>query len=198
MTMALPRPSTCGTRPAYLDNLFRDSPPPVPSPSLHSANSSMSFSSTQSTLDLRLTQPIPRPLSPAYEEEAGDDRGSVRSLRLNLSPRFHIRNIFNRRTYPQARETTDSPSSSSTTPSHVQPSSRRPSLPKLQTSFSSPPRKGSITKDKPLPTAPVQTAQEVTCHRCYYFAARNCNGWVMGGHHGDACEQCLVCRRTQH
>ena len=46
--------------------------------------------------------------------------------------------------------------------------------------------------DKPLPVLPVQTAQEVACHRCYYFAARNCKGWVMGGTHGDACEQCLV------
>lgn len=194
--MLLSRPSTSSMRPAYLDGLFRDSPPtPLPSPGVHSASSSIS-SSSSSTLDLRSAQAPTRPLSPAFEED--DNAGSVRSLRLNLSPRFNVRNMFNRRTYPSAREISTKSSSSSAAPVPSRQALRRPSLPRLQTSFSSPPRRGSAQKEKPLPAAPVQPAREVTCHRCYYFAARNCNGWVMDGTHGDACEQCLVRCRFNH
>lgn len=189
--MALPRPSHAGNRPAYLDNLFRDNPPPLPSksPSLRSANSSISYSST-SPLDVRAVQPIPRPLSPAFEEEQ-DDKMSVRSLRLHLSPRFNIRSILNRRTYPQVQETVEYRSNRST-PSLANLSSRRPSLPKLQTAFSSPPRKGQPLSAKPLPALPLPRTEELKCQPCYYFAARNCNGYVMGGSHGDACEGCAV------
>lgn len=189
--MAMARPATFGTRPAYLDNLFRDSPLPLPtSPSLHSSTSSISCSSTTSGIDLRLNKPLPRPLSPAFEDIA-EDRGSVRSLRLNLSPRFKFRNILNRRTYPTESDTSGPPSSTiSPTPSR--PASRRPSLPKLNTSFPTTTRRDKPLPYKPLPTAPASSAHELPCHRCYYFAARNCNGYVMGGSHGDACEQCLV------
>ncbi|KXL46894.1 hypothetical protein M433DRAFT_142882 [Acidomyces richmondensis BFW] len=202
MTMALPRPSTYGTRPAYLDNLFRETSSFASSSSLHSATSSISYGSTASTYDLRTMQTYPRPLSPALEESSADDRHSVRSLKLNLSPRFNVRKVFNRRTHPQAQEpTSEAASQSMPTPSRsattsiLHSSSRRPSLaslPKLQTSFTAPQRKNSNAyKEKPLPAAPIPAAQELSCHRCYYYAARNCKGWVMGGSHGDACEQCL-------
>ncbi|TKA31469.1 hypothetical protein B0A50_02316 [Salinomyces thailandicus] len=227
MTMTLPRPSACGTRPAYLDNLFKDRSPSLGTSSMHSTSSS------GSNLDLRTPHQqhhhqqhsLPRaPLPPAYEqtfegEEEQDqdpeDQASLRSLRL--SPRFNVHKLFHRRTYPQAREisptrttsrtkaepppSTSPPIATIQTPaSSSRSSSRRPSLPKLQTAFPPAPRKGSLParptisgsgKDKPLPAAPVQPAKEVTCQRCYYFAARNCNGWVMGGTHGDACEGCL-------
>jgi len=203
MAVALPRPSTCGTRPAYLDNLFRENASFANSPSLHSATSSISCSSTASTYDLRTMHSHPRPLSPALEESSVDDRNSVRSLKLNLSPRFNVRKVFNRRTHPQAQgqgsgtvyQSMPAPSRSATTLS-LHPASRRPSLaslPKLQTSFTAPQRKSSnVHKEKPLPAAPIPPAQELSCHRCYYYAARNCKGWVLGGSHGDACEQCLV------
>lgn len=203
MAMALPRPSTCGTRPAYLDNLFRQPSHSEP-PSRREPYKSMPHSSA-SSLDLRSQFSQAETLPPPYESD--EDKGSVRSLRLNLSPRFNVKKVFNRRTYPQAKEMIGnalqgSRSGQTTPPSRSQSSSRRPSLPKLQTSFggtslSSPRRKGSLVsvqapKDKPLPAPPVEPAKEMSCHRCYYFAARNCNGWVMGGTHGDACEQCLV------
>ena len=199
--MALSRPSMCGTRPAYLDNLFRDTPPALPtSPSTRSANSSVSYSSS-SAVDLRVVQAVPRPLSPAFEEDVQDDGISIRSLKLNFSPRLNFRNMLNRRTYPQVKETMEYTSSTST-PAHSQPPSRRtsvrsarslrrPSLPKLQTSFTSPPRKGHPITSKPLPAAPVQQT-ELKCQPCYYFTARNCNGYVFGGSHGDACENCAV------
>ena len=188
--MALPRPSTCGTRPAYLDGLFRDSPT---SPSLHShsSTSSISFSSS-SAPDLRALNPPlspTRPLSPAFEEDF-DDRSSVRSLRLHLSPRF--KRAFNRQTYPQHYSTTSSASSKTTSPPNSNPTSRRPSLAKLQTSFSSTKKSIGGPPDKPLPQPPTQKPQGQSCHRCYYFSLRNCQGWVMGGQHGDPCDTCLV------
>ncbi|KAF2774581.1 hypothetical protein EJ03DRAFT_347173 [Teratosphaeria nubilosa] len=197
MTMTLPRPSNCGTRPAYLDNLFRDNMPYGHNQSRnahHSTSSSISTSSSSSsTCDLRLPQSTQRPLSPAFEEDSGEDDNSIRSLRFNLSPRFNMRNIFHRRTHPSSKPTpTRSDSSSTETPLGHHHVFRRPSLPRLQSSFTAPARKGSLASgDKPLPTAPLSPAQEIKCHRCYYFAARHCNGWVMGGNHGDACEQCL-------
>ncbi|KAK3075750.1 hypothetical protein LTR53_000688 [Teratosphaeriaceae sp. CCFEE 6253] len=185
MVMVLPRPSTSGNRPAYLDNLFRDAPP-LPSPGIHSANSSISVASSTGS-DLRLNKPLPRPLTPALED--ADDRASIRSF----SSRFTVRSIFNRRTYPSRKDSVPL-ASRPTTPLHSysHPGSRRPSLPRLTTSFSSSSLKlGLVEREKPLPAAPAYVAQELGCHRCYYFAARNCNGWVMGGSHGDSCEQCL-------
>ncbi|KAF2149976.1 hypothetical protein K461DRAFT_270526 [Myriangium duriaei CBS 260.36] len=43
----------------------------------------------------------------------------------------------------------------------------------------------------PAPITPPGTS-EMKCHRCYYYSMRNCNGWVMGGSHGDACENCTM------
>ncbi|KAK0911419.1 hypothetical protein LTR02_003350 [Friedmanniomyces endolithicus] len=184
MTMAQSRPS-CSTRPAYLDNLFKDCPP-LPTPQ-HSANSSFSTASS-SGLDLRLNKPLPRPLTPAFEEYT-DDQVSLRSF----GSRFTFRNPFNRRTYPSTKWTPQPAARPPPSPPHCQPGSRRPSLPRLTTTFSSPSLRMVMEKEreKPLPLAPVCVAQELGCHRCYYFAARNCHGWVMGGSHGDACEQCL-------
>lgn len=201
--MALPRPSMAGNRPAYLDNLFsNNATPPLPTPTTPSLRSASSSISSASAFDLRPLQTKPRPLSPAFEEEQSDDRMSVRSLRL-LSPKLRVRNILNRRTYPQVKETveyTSTTSTSSHSHNHSTTSSRRPSLPKLQTAFSSPPRRNNPITSKPLPAAPLPMAEELTCKRCYYFTARHCKGYVIGGSHGDACDGCAVSARniTQH
>lgn len=39
------------------------------------------------------------------------------------------------------------------------------------------------------PTVPTR---QLTSHRCYYSAARNCKNWVLGGGAGEACEVCYV------
>ena len=180
-----------GNRPAYLDSLFRENPQPLPkSPSVRSNNSSISYSST-SPIDVRSGHAHTRPLSPAFEEDSADDKMSVRSLSHHLSPRRKIRGLLNRRTYPQAQETVEY-TSGRQAPSLSHPSSRRPSLPKLQTAFSSPPRKAQAMTSKPLPAVPAHKVEELKCQRCYYFIARNCNGYVLGGSHGDACETCAV------
>lgn len=231
MTMSLPRPSAVGTRPAYLDNLFRDAPT---TPSTHSSTSSFSCGSTASNYDLRSAYHTSRPLTPAVEEDQSDTF-SVRSKKSFMTPRrFKLGSILHRRTYPQgddlelSRPSTGRPSAPqsepsspmpppssppSVNPTHVHPTSRRPSLPKLQTNFP-PPRAISTYAKKPLPAVPGQQAPlpkrefsrpkmerqqsnasgaELNCQRCYYFAARNCNGYVLGGEAGDACEMCLVC-----
>lgn len=43
----------------------------------------------------------------------------------------------------------------------------------------------------PTPVSPTNQP-ELSCQRCYYFALRNCKGWVIGGNPGDACESCTV------
>ena len=43
----------------------------------------------------------------------------------------------------------------------------------------------------PVPITPPATS-ELNCRPCYYFSMRNCQGYVMGGSHGDACENCTV------
>ena len=192
------RSSMCGNRPAYLDNLFRENPPPPPLPKSPSLRSSNRRIASTSAFDLRTVQLSPRLLPPAFEEEQTDDKVSVkstkstRSLRLQLSARLKIRSILNRRTYPQVQETVEY-TSSRANPSHTQPTSRQPSLPKVQTAFSLPHRKGHPITSKPLPAAPPPKAERLKCQPCYYFAAHNCNGYVMGGSHGDACDNCAVC-----
>ena len=193
--MTLSRPSTSATRPTHHDNLSGDISYRLPSPNLHSAHSSISTNSSSSTSDY----PPHWPLPPAIEEDS-EDRVSVRSLKLDPGPLFKARNIFRRRADRQVKETTTDSSSSpnSLTPSQPRRSMRRPSLPRLHTAPSSISlSKLSAIKDRPSPVARSPSVQEqLHCHRCYYFAARHCNGWVMGGTHGDACEQCLVSRRT--
>jgi hypothetical protein len=51
-------------------------------------------------------------------------------------------------------------------------------------------RSRSLGSKQTLQVAPP--TQELSCGRCYYFTARNCNGYVLGGEAGDACEGCLV------
>lgn len=62
-----------------------------------------------------------------------------------------------------------------------------PSLPTPERTSS----KRAPSKDK----AQIST-KELSCQRCYYFTARNCNGYVMGGEAGDACDGCLVSHPT--
>lgn len=195
MAMTLPRRSTTN-RPTCLDILYYSSAPlpPLPTSRGHSPHSSVSTSSSVSSNDSRPSpkQYHTRPLTPACEETINDDRISIRSRKSSFTSRIAARNPFNRRTYPQIKEHFRSSSRSTTPKQSSSPTSRRPSLPKIQTSFSNPSMKGFAEKEKPLPVAPQQVAMELQCHRCYYYAARNCNGWVMGGTTSDACEQCLV------
>lgn len=193
MAMALPRPSDIGCRPAYLDNLFAHSASPRSPQYRHD----IAYNVTPA-LDLDKALP----LAPAFEP--ADDTRSVRSLRLRMSPsRFHLQTILHRRTYPQPSETISMDSTSSTTspkstPGQSLAGSRRPSLARLPM-LSPPSRKDSLQPKLQVKTSHLdlaRPAQELSCHRCYYFAARNCNGWVMGGSHGDACESCAVSRST--
>ncbi|GAB7345102.1 hypothetical protein MBLNU457_3502t2 [Dothideomycetes sp. NU457] len=43
----------------------------------------------------------------------------------------------------------------------------------------------------PVPITPPANS-ELNCRPCYYFSMRNCQGYVMGGSHGDACENCTM------
>lgn len=52
--------------------------------------------------------------------------------------------------------------------------------------YASPANSFSTNNDSETPAA------ELSCVRCYYFSARNCNGWIMGGHHGEACDTCTM------
>ena len=195
--MALPPPST---RPAYLDNLFRERYGGLRAHSSFSSTSSQSsFRSSASTNDLRSQYHNSRPLTPAAEE-SGDDGFSIRSKRSFLNSRsFRFGRLLNRRTYPQndVQEMSHAAilKSSISAPIPIDMDApfhyRRPSANKIQHSQSV--KRGSNNYSrKPLPTPPVAEVTGVTCDRCYYFAARNCNGWVMGGSSGDACETCLV------
>ncbi len=165
--MALSRPTTSGGRPGYLDNLYSSRQPHHKNPSLSSTASTTSFNSASSPSEPRAVQLIPRPLSPAVEEEQTDDHASVRSLRLTLSPRNKLRSMLNRRTYPQVKETTvEYQSDGSTTEhNHHRPASRRPSLPRLQTAFSAPPQKTHRRQSKPLPAPPQPQSEELSCKR---------------------------------
>lgn len=184
------------SRPAYLDGLFspkqsmHDYRPRTPSLTMSSYSSSESINASMSSLNNQQALNHTRPLTPACEDEleghsSGDDTKSVLSLSLSksLKPRLRLRKF----------------------------SLHRRSDPSLQRSNSSRPTSGdSTTKTggffhkrhsnpttKPLPALPAQAippavqTQELNCHRCYYFAARNCKGWTMGGSSNDACETCL-------
>lgn len=230
MTMVLPRPSAFGTRPAYLDGIFRDYREQPSTPSAHSSASSISTNSTASNYDLRSAYNA-RPLSPRIEEE-DSDTFSVRSKKSFLTRRrFGLGSILNRRTYPQVEETVleRRPSTSAGQPqfqpsrspplppvssplaSEARTNNGRPLLPKLQTNFP-PPQAVATYANRPLPAVPgqkkpsprtqserppsttVASPRDIKCQPCYYFSSRNCNGYVIGGGLGDACETCLVCR----
>ncbi|KAI5366235.1 hypothetical protein Slin15195_G077570 [Septoria linicola] len=254
MTMAYSRPLVAGSRPAYLDNLYGDSShrdmPDTPPASLHSYTSSISTNSTASTYSLRSAYHSGRPLSPPIEE-CNSDSISIRSKKSFLSSkkRFRFGTILqrNRHTYPQATEELEPPSSTRPVPRHVPtspstppastpstplweespivPAKRRPSLPKLRTSFApvdfGPPEARSTYEKKALPALPGESrslsqqpsrqmsrskasvrrhasamelrdqSSDLGCQKCYYYTARNCNGYVLGGDAGDACETCL-------
>lgn len=222
--------SAPSTRPAYMDQFFRDAPIP---PSAHSSTSSISTTSSGSTYNPRNTTYSGRSLSPPPEE--GSDTSSIRSSKTGEKKWYNLGTILHRRTYPQSEEA-DRPSikaedSKSSSPVDG-PTSRRPSLPKVLTTFPPPqaintyarrplpavPQPASLQKrpslmhkaSAPLPTSTVPerksskrrpsaekaqprvSKQELSCQRCYYFTARNCNGYVLGGESGDACEGCLV------
>lgn len=232
------RPSATSTRPAYMDQFFRDAPIPQ---SAHSSTSSISTISSASNYNPRNTTYSGRSLSPPPEE--GSDASSIRSKTSSNGKKwFNLGKVLHRRTYPQSEEA-DRPSnkaeSEATSPIEEEPTTRRPSLPKVPASFP-PPQAINTYATRPLPavpqpappglrkqpslmrktsaplpqqTIPQQTipermsskripskgepvqvsTQELSCQRCYYFTARNCNGYVMGGDAGDACEGCLVC-----
>jgi hypothetical protein len=206
---ALPR--TRDARPAYLDGLFNSQPthqqqrqiytskplPLPPRPSARSRTPSLTRSQpspdsappsrSDSLVDLtnRLNTMEIRTLTPALEEsDDEDDTRSIRSVRSftrSLRPRLKLKTSlrdFHRRTYPSAQQKRPE-SSGSTSPS--------PASGILHGRKSS-----SNLLDKHAPPVP---SMPLNCHRCYYFAARHCNGWVMGGKHGDACETCLVSPR---
>jgi len=224
------RPSATSTRPAYMDQFFRDAPMPQ---SAHSSTSSISTISSASNYNPRNTTYSGRSLSPPPEE--GSDTSSIRSKTSSNGKKwFNLGKVLHRRTYPQSEEA-DRPSSKvgsgATTPIEEEPTPRRPSLPKVPASFP-PPQAINTYATRPLPAVPqpapalrkqpslmrktsaplpqqtipermsskripptkanVQVATaELSCQKCYYFTARNCNGYVMGGDTGDACEGCL-------
>ena len=192
--------------------------------SLRSASSSISYASSSSS-EMRTVPPharpsSARPLSPRIEEEVGDDKGSVKSLRMGFSPRRSFRNLLSRRANTQVDEMVDldgPPAKVSrwnapttwdgrpATPTSPKRPMRKPSLPKLTTAFSQPRAPNAhMYSAKPLPATPYSAkppstpftpmpkVDELRCQPCYYYAARHCNGYVFGGSHGDACENCLV------
>jgi hypothetical protein len=190
-------------RPAYMDGLFApkqsiDYRPRTPSlTSSYSSTESINMSALDTQQNLNHT----RPLTPACEEEheeansSGDDSKSVLSLSLarSLKPRLRLRNFsLHRRSDPTLQRSNSSrPTSGDSSSSKISPN--------VATFFHGK-RHSNPTQapNKPLPPLPTQEAhsaapsQELTCHRCYYFAARNCKGWTMGGSSNDACEACLV------
>lgn len=189
--MELARASGVGNRPSYLDRLYfglPPLPPPVVSPSAWSTNSSISSLDSQ----LSATERTPHKRLPVFEKDFSDDRISMRSLRFRLSPRFNLRNILRQRSHTQVQETAipDVPS----LPRPVLDNSwvKQPNLSRPQTAQASPPRRGPYLRSKTSPSSPTRTTENLHCTPCYYFAARNCSGYVLGGGHGDACENCAV------
>lgn len=196
------------SRPAYLDGLFSpkqsnpDYRPRTPSLTRSAYSSTESINATTPSFDYTNTnwqQSLnhTRPLTPACEEEAeveanssGDDSKSVLSLSISrsLKPRLRLRNFsLKRRSEPSlSRSNSSRPTSGD--------SSKSPPFSNFL-----PGKRHSNPTSKPLPPLPAQAVpppvqtQELNCNRCYYFAARNCKGWTMGGSSNDACEACLVC-----
>jgi hypothetical protein len=189
------------SRPAYLDGLFspkqsvQDYRPRTPSLTRSSYSSTESINASMASLDNQQTLNHTRPLTPANEEEhednsSGDDSKSVLSLSLtrSLKPRLRLRNFsLHRRSDPQLQRTSSSRPTSGDSTGKTSPT--------VANFFH---KRHSNPTTKPLPPLPTQVtqqpaqSQELNCHRCYYFAARNCKGWTMGGAAEEACEACLV------
>ena len=202
MSTTQSRPATACNRPTYMDRLYSERPlPSVPS-AQHSRSPNSSISSgSSSSGELNHTyehqsRAIHNTNADSFtllEEDTQDDRLSIRSMRLHFTSRLGVRNVLNRRTYPRGVQETIDMNVPRPSPPQEHTRTRRPSLPKLQTTFSpSSKRRHKHTLSKPLPPVPSPTREELPCQPCYYFAARNCNGYVMGGSHGDACENCAV------
>lgn len=198
-TMSLPSPSL-SNRPSYLDNVFRDGGNCLnKTPSQRSTQSSVS---SESSAEYRPLHSASRPLSPAFEEAGADqdDRSSIRSLKGSFSPKRGFRKMLNRHTYPRVQEMVDvqpskkrwQPPSPSWQQERQRPAMRRPSFSKLQPQHSLVRLNAHIYAHKPLPVPPSMKSEELRCQPCYYFAARHCNGYVLGGQHGEPCENCLV------
>ncbi len=186
--MAYPLPSRHGNRPAYLDRLFEEAPQPTTTiqPFIRSPNSSISSIDSQLQPADRRTRQL---ATVSSFDEDHSDKISVRSLRLQLSPRSKIRRIFSRRAVPEVLETTEMNDSTSTIGWEGAAIPRTRSFPMLQ--LSSPPRR--LRKNgSPSTTAATTEAEDLHSIPCYYFAARNCNGHVFAREYGGACEDCAV------
>ncbi|KXT09810.1 hypothetical protein AC579_10510 [Pseudocercospora musae] len=243
MTMTLPRPSALGQRPAYLDSLFRHVPPHTSgahsSTSSISTNSTASTYDLRSAF--HASTPLSPALDEcASDTQSIRSKKSflLTPKKFRLGTILHRRTYpqvdqrgdqverpstaISVQTFPPPPPPPPSPPSPPTHSSQPRASPvqqvqtrelRRPSLPKIQTSFP-PPRAVSTYAKRPLPAVPAQappaataapqpkpqptrkverqpSTGELSCQRCYYFAARNCNGYVLGGEAGDACEMCL-------
>jgi len=191
------------SRPAYLDGLFspkqaaQDYRPRTPSLSRSAYSSTESINASMSSNDTQQNFNTTRPLTPACEEEyegnsSGDDNKSVLSLSLSrsLKPRLRLRNFsLHRRSEPQLQRN----GSSSRPTSGDSTGKTSPNVANFFQKRHSNPASKTLPAVVPTQAAPVQAqTQELNCHRCYYFAARNCKGWTMGGAANDACEACLV------
>lgn len=189
-------------RPAYLDGVYNSQQPSASSqqshtyayhprtPSLtrsHRSTESVSTSRTNSIIESYGDTFAPtRPLSPAFEEQIdAEDAKSLISVTRSLKPRLKLRApVFRRTTSPRPASDGSPCADSPTLGSSHKMYGTNKSLPALPT----------YAQQQQQQTQAKSPAQELSCQRCYYFAARHCNGWVMGGSHGDACESCLVSR----
>ncbi|KAF2485320.1 hypothetical protein BDY17DRAFT_100868 [Neohortaea acidophila] len=162
--------------------------------SIDSTSSSLTAkSSTPSTLSLRSNHTA----SSLDSEPDTTDKASIitstRSIRHHFTRRSHLslRRLFRRQPTLEVQETIDwaAYKASSSVSASASSSSSSFTLPvsKFPTFLPSPPRGGRSTGSSPLKSS---GAGHLYCTPCYYFAARNCNGHVMGGGHGDACENC--------
>lgn len=190
------------SRPAYLNGLFspkrsvQGCRSRTPCPIRSSYSSTESINASMSTLDNQQTINHIRPLTPAREEEleansSGDDSRSVLCLSLSrsLKPCLRLRNFsLHRRSESQFQCGSSSRPTSGDSTGKISPN--------IANFFQGKTHPNPTTN--PLPPLPAHAipppvqSQELTCHRCYYFAARNCKGWTMGGSSNDACETCLV------
>jgi hypothetical protein len=198
-------------RPAYVDGLFsskqsvQNHRPRTPSLTGSAYSSTESIDASISALDNQQTLNHTRPLTPACEEEleevysSGDDSRPVLSFSFarSLKSRLRLRN-FSLHSRSESRlqgSSSPRPTSADSSRERISPTAATFLHGKRHSNLTNPP-------NKPLLGLPAQAAQsavqtrELTCHRCYYFAARNCKGWTIGGSSNDACDPCLVSYRN--